>query len=233
MPMAANAAEFSLGAVASYSPEVYKDTPSNKAVIPMIGYEGEHFFARGLEIGYRLFPAGTTQNIVFRLKYDARTLKPSDSSDPQMKLLDERESSVFGGVGYQLITPVGLLEIAGMTDTLGRSHGSYAQASWKLPIMMDGWGIIPTAGYVVDDSKLNNYLYGVSAEESTRSGISQFDAGADGAYYLGVSSYLNVTQNLRLTASVTYRNLEGDIEKSPIIASGINTTTAVGVNYIF
>ncbi|MCL9782315.1 MipA/OmpV family protein [Vibrio sp. S4M6] len=241
VPMVASAemSEFSLGAIASYSPRVYKDTPSNKTVFPMVGYEGEHFFIRGLGAGYRLFPLGGReggafrQNIVFRLKYDPRTLKPSDSTDPQIQQLDERKTSIFGGVGYQLITPVGLFELAGMTDTLGRSNGSYAQLSWKVPLMFKNWGIIPSAGYTYDDSKLNNYLYGVSAAESARSGIREFNAGADGSYFITLQSYLDITKRVRVTASVTYRNLEGDIEKSPIIESGVNTTTALGVSYVF
>lgn len=236
VPMAANA-EFSLGAIASYSPEVYKDTPSIKRVFPLVGYEGEHFFIRGLNAGYRLLPVdrrgGFGQNIVLRLKYDPRSLDPSDSTDPEMQQLDERKATVYGGIGYQVYTPVGLFELTGMTDTLGRTDGSYAQASWKVPFMFKRWGIVPSVGYVYDDSKLSNYLYGVSASESARSGINEFDAGADGSYFINIQSYLNVTDHVRVTGSITYRNLEGDIESSPIIASGVNTTAALGVSYVF
>ncbi len=160
-------------------------------------------------------------------------MDPSDSSDTQIQELDERKTTVYGGIGYQLYTPIGLFELAGMTDTLGRSNGSYADASWKVPFMFERWGIVPTIGYTYDDSKMNNYLYGVSASEATRSGLNEFDAGPDGSYYVAIKSYLNVTDHVRITASVTYRNLEGDIEKSPIIESGINTTTALGVSYVF
>ena len=236
VPISANA-EFSLGAIASYSPETYKDTPSIKRVFPLVGYEGEHFFIRGLGAGYRLLlvdrRGGFGQNIVFRLKYDPRSLEPSDSSDTQIQELDERKATVYGGIGYQLYTPIGLFELAGMTDTLGRSNGSYADASWKVPFMFERWGIVPTIGYTYDDSKMNNYLYGVSASEATRSGLNEFNAGPDGSYYVAIKSYFNVTDHVRITASLTYRNLEGDIEKSPIIESGINTTTALGVSYVF
>ncbi|MFA0231651.1 MipA/OmpV family protein, partial [Vibrio sp. 10N.261.45.A7] len=106
----AKISQWSLGVAASYSPAVYKDTPSNRAVIPMIGYEGEHFFMRGFSAGYRLLPAGSPQNIVFRAVYDPRTLKPSDSDNVDIQKLDEREASVLGGISYQVITLVGMFE---------------------------------------------------------------------------------------------------------------------------
>ena len=78
----AQMSQWSLGVAASYSPAVYKDTPSNKTVIPLIGYEGEHIFLRGFSAGYRLLPMGSPQNLIFRIVYDPRTLQPSDSDDP-------------------------------------------------------------------------------------------------------------------------------------------------------
>lgn len=116
-------------AAAAYSPFFYKDTPSNTTVIPMIGYEGEHIFLRGFSGGYRLYPIGAPQNIIFRFMYDPRTFQPEDSDNKAMQQLDERKSSVLGGVSYQMITHVGIVELTGGTD-IGRTHnGLYAEAA--------------------------------------------------------------------------------------------------------
>ncbi len=66
--------QWSLGVAAAYSPAVYKETPSSRVVIPLIGYEGENLFLRGFTAGYRLFPRRSPQNVTFRLMYDPRTL---------------------------------------------------------------------------------------------------------------------------------------------------------------
>lgn len=229
----ANISQWSLGVAASYSPAVYKDTPANKAVIPVIGYEGEHFFMRGFSAGYRLNPIGSTQNIVFRAVYDPRTLKPSDSDNAVVQQMDERESTILGGVSYQLITMVGMFEVTGGSD-LGRKHnGLYAEAAWRLPVRGRGWAITPSVGYAYNSDKINNHLYGVSRSEAQRAGIEHFDADWDGQFFIGTSAFMHLTPNVRVTGGIRYTNLEGEIESSPLIESGVNVSGNVGVAYVF
>lgn len=236
-PMAqAKISQWSLGVAASYSPAVYKETPSNKAVIPVLGYEGEHLFLRGFTAGYRLNPVGSPQNVIFRLGYDPRTLKPSDSDyAPIRDYAEERKATVLGGISYQLITLVGVFEAGGGTDVGGTHNGLYAEASWRLPIRRKGWGLTPSIGYSYNSEKLNNHLYGVSKAEESASGgaLTAFDANWDGQYFVGLSTYFHLTPNVRVTGGVRYTNLEGDIEGSPLIESGVNTAANVGVAYVF
>ncbi|OBT32531.1 MipA/OmpV family protein [Vibrio splendidus] len=229
----AKISQWSLGVAASYSPAVYKDTPSNRAVIPMIGYEGEHFFMRGFSAGYRLLPAGSPQNIVFRAVYDSRTLKPGDSDNVDIQKLDERKASVLGGISYQVITLVGMFEATAGSDLGFRHNGIYAEAAWRLPIRRNGWAITPSIGYAYNSERLNNHLYGVSSAEAARTNLDEFDADWDGQYFIGLGGYLHVTPNIRVTGGVRYTNLEGDIENSPVLESGINMAANVGVAYVF
>ena len=216
----AQMSQWSLGIAASYSPAVYKDTPSNKTVIPLIGYEGEHIFLRGFSAGYRLLPMGSPQNLIFRIVYDPRTLQPSDSDDPVIQLMDKRKASILGGVSYQLVTLAGLFELTAGSDIRGVHNGLYAEAAWRLPIRLNGWGITPAIGYAYNSAKLNDHLYGVSSQEASRAQlegytINTFDASWDGQYFIGASAYLHLTPNVRLTGGVRYTNLEGDVQYSP------------------
>ncbi|MEZ8879092.1 MULTISPECIES: MipA/OmpV family protein [Vibrio] len=229
----AQISQWSLGVAASYSPAVYKDTPSNRAVIPMIGYEGEYFFMRGFSAGYRLLPAGSPQNVVLRAVYDPRTLKPSDSGNVDIQNLDERKASVLGGISYQLITLVGMFEATAGSDIGFQHNGLYAEAAWRLPIRRNGWAITPSIGYAYNGERLNNHLYGVSSAEAARTNLNEFEAGWDGQYFISLGGYLHVTPSIRLTGGVRYTNLEGDIENSPILESGINMAANVGVAYVF
>ncbi len=231
----AQISQWSIGAAAAYSPSFYKDTPSNTTVIPMIGYEGEHIFLRGFSGGYRLYPIGAPQNIIFRFMYDPRTFQPEDSDNKAMQQLDERKSSVLGGVSYQMITHVGIVELTGGTD-IGRTHnGLYAEAAWRLPIRGKGWAITPSFGYSYNSEKLNNHLYGVSIEESKRTNgvINQFDADWDGQFFIGLSTYFHVTPNIRVTGGLRYVNLEGNLEDSPMIEHTTSSTGNVGIAYVF
>lgn len=233
LPVHAELSQWSLGVAAAYSPAVYKDTPSNRTVIPLIGYEGEHLFLRGFSAGYRLFPMQSQQNVVFRLMYDPRTLKPGDSDNAQIQLLDKRSSTVLGGVSYQLMTPAGMFETSAGTDIGDTHNGVYAELAWRFPLRFGSWGITPGIGYAYNSDKLNNHLYGVSSDESVRSGLPEYEAKWDGQYFVGLSAYWNIADTVRLVGNVRYTNLEGDLEESPIIDSGVNTTVSLGVAYLF
>ncbi len=225
--------QWSVGAATSYSPAVYLDTDANQTVIPVIGYEGEHLFFRGFMAGYRLRPIGSTHNLVFRVVYDPRTLKPEDSSHADIKLLDEREATILGGFSYQAITQVGMFEATVGSD-LGATHnGIYAEAAWRLPIRRDRWSVTPSIGYSYNGERINNHLYGVSDEEAARTGLNAFDADWDGQYFVGLSGYYRLGQHIRVTGGIRYINLQGDIEQSPIIESGVNTTVNIGLAYVF
>ena len=235
----ASISQWSLGVAASYSPAVYKDTDSNKTVIPLIGYESEHLFLRGFTAGYRLAPIGSPHNVIFRLAYDPRTLKPQDSDNKVInKYVDEREATVLGGVSYQMITQAGIFEVGGGSDIGATHNGLYAEASWRLPIRRRGWGVTPSIGYSYNSEKLNNHLYGVSKSESNRAtnngdSLEMFNAGWDGQYFIGLSGYMHITKNIRATGGVRYTNLEGDVESSPLIESGVNSSVNLGIAYVF
>ncbi|RYU65567.1 MipA/OmpV family protein [Aliivibrio finisterrensis] len=231
----AKISQWSIGAAAAYSPSFYKETPSNTTVIPMVGYEGEHLFLRGFTGGYRLFSVGTPQNIIFRFGYDPRTFKPEDSDNIQMQKLDERKGAILGGLTYQAITHIGLFEFGAGSDIGNTHNGIYAEAVWKLPIRRNGWAITPSLGYSYNSERLNNHLYGVSSEESARSNgaISEFDADWDGQFFFGISTYFHLSQNVRVTGSIRYVNIEGNLEKSSLIEHTVSTTGTAGIAYVF
>ncbi|MGR5119101.1 MipA/OmpV family protein [Vibrio astriarenae] len=226
---------WSVGVGASYSPEVYIDTDSNRTVIPIIGYEGEHLFLRGFSAGYRIFPRGTPHNFVLRLQYDPRTLDPDDSSDPDIKKLDKRKSSVLGGASYQYLSRYGMFEVSAGADIAGRHDGFYAQTSYSYPIRGQGWGFTPNIGYAYNSEKLNQHLYGVSAAESARTNgrFKEFKPGYDGNFFIGASGYYGITRSIRVMGAIRYSNLEGDLEESPILDATHGTSLMLGITYSF
>ncbi|MGB7997814.1 MAG: MipA/OmpV family protein [Photobacterium halotolerans] len=228
-----SASQWSLGISASYSPVAYKETGANEVIIPFVGFEDEHLFFRGFSAGYRMFPIGYPQNVVFRIAYDPRSLKPEDSRNSDIQKLDERKAAILGGVSYQLISLLGIVEFSIGSDISHTHDGIYSEVVWRLPIRQQGWAIIPSIGYTYNGEKINNHLYGVSRAESARTNFDEFDAGWDGQFFAGLSGYKYLTKNIRLTGSVRYTNLEGNLEKSPIIDSGVNTSAILGISYEF
>lgn len=231
----ANTSPWSVGVGAAYSPKVYKGTPSNKTVIPIVGYEGEHFFFRGFSAGYRINPRRAKHNVTIKAIYDPRTFKPGDSTIVDMRLLDERKDTVLAGISYQYLMPIGMFEAALGGDVLGVHNGIYGELVWRLPLRFGRGGITPAVGYSYNDDKLNQHLYGVSQQESDRTGgnINEFDINGSGQYFVGLSGYFSLTKNIMVRGGVRYTNLEDDIEKSPILDSSVSTTANIGISYSF
>lgn len=227
-------ATWSLGVGASYSPAVYKETPSNRVVIPIIGYEGEHFYYRGFTAGYRIWERRSPHNIVFKLAYDPRTLQPKDSDDPFIQQLDKRKSTGLAGVTYQYLNrSIGQLEFTVAGDVLGRHDGMYGEAVYRLPFRGERWMLTPSAGYSWNSSKLNNHLYGISQSEADRLGVDSFSPNGDGQFFVGLRGLIKITEHIIFTGGVRYTNLEGDLEDSPLLGDTDSTSLNIGLVYSF
>lgn len=228
----AELSQWSLGAAAAYSPAVYKDTPANRLVIPVIGYEGEQIFLRGFTAGYRLLPLRSPHNVIFRLAYDPRTLHPKDSDDPQLRLLDKRGSTVLGGVSYQRQTAVGSWELTAGGDVAGQHNGLYAELAWRLPLRFQSWGVTPSIGYAYNSKHINHHLYGVSAAESLASGLPEFQAAHSGEWFIGSMAYWSFANDFRLSAGIRHMRLDSDTAASPVIGQRSATFLTFGLVYL-
>jgi len=229
----AKANEVSLGFITSYSPAVYKGLDSNVVPFPMLGYEGEHLFLRGTGIGYSIFPQGTPLNIIVRAQYDSRVLKPEDSDNADIQKLEERKAGALGGVTFQAITTTGTIEASVGSDIAFNHNGLYAEVVLKESFHMGAWGVTPEIGYAFNDDKLNNHLYGVSTAEAARTDLSKFDAGWSGKAFIGISSYMYVSEHIRLIGSLRYSKLDSDLADSPIIDNDDVLSGTLGASFVF
>ena len=232
---AASASEFSLGITTSYSPAVYKGNDAKFTPFPMINYQGENFYIRGTEAGFALFPQGTPLNIIPHVKYDGRSLDPSDADSADLKLLDERKAGALGGVTIQALTTTGVIEITAGADLSGNHDGVYAEAVWKLPIKTADYLIMPEFGYTYYDSNFNDYYYGVTAEEAvkTSSAITAFDAPDEGQLFAALTYQQKITENVQITTQVRYSKFGSKVSDSSILDRDSAVSGSLGISYIF
>ena len=226
-------AEVGLGLTATYSPNVYKGGDTEVTPFPLFSYDNGHLFVEGVEAGYRLMPKGSMSNIVLFVAYDPRTLDASESDDADVKKLDDRDSSFMGGVAYVLTSGNAQFRIGAGTDIGSVHNGMYAETRASYHIPMGPIGLIPAIGYSFNSDKLNEHLYGVSAAEATKTRFDEFNPNWSGRYFVGLSGYMYLSKNLRVTGGVRYENLDSEIEESPILASTTSVMGNVGVSYTF
>ncbi|SJL82888.1 MipA/OmpV family protein [Vibrio palustris] len=217
-----------------YSSKVYKETDSSNDGFPMIGYRGEHFYIQGPEMGFGLFPLDAPQNLVWQVTYDGRSFDPKDSDNLAMQELDKRHATGLTGPELRYELPVGQLSVKAALEFTGEHHGYLVDAGWSYTHLVFGdSGITSKVGYQYNSSKMADYLYGVSSEESARSNIRRYDVGGAGEWYAALGVFANVTPNIRVFTGAKLTYLDSDINDSPIVSHDVVHSANVGLTYRF
>ncbi|OOE70531.1 MipA/OmpV family protein [Salinivibrio sp. IB282] len=223
----------SAGVIGAFSPQVYKDTDTDPLVVPTVNVETDHFYFRGLTAGARLAPKGSTHNLVLSATYDPRRFDPADTDDPQLSQLDKRDTSIVAALAYQYHSPIGRFQVLAGEGVTHDRDGVYGEASWKYAFNHPRWGVSPEVGYAYNSHELNRHLYGISDSEAARSGLSAYEPGSAGHYFVGASGYFMLTERIQLLGGVRYTNLDDEIANSPMVDQSTAASGYLGVNYIF
>ncbi|CAK9884181.1 MAG: MltA-interacting protein [Candidatus Erwinia impunctatus] len=102
--LSVQADEFSLGAAALMTSNPYVGSKDQVFPVPVLGYEGEIGYFRGLTGGIYLWN-DEVNTLSINAYYLPMYFKPADSDVNAMKRLDKRRSTLMAGVGYRYKNP--------------------------------------------------------------------------------------------------------------------------------
>ncbi|WP_115720353.1 MipA/OmpV family protein [Gallaecimonas mangrovi] len=220
-----------IGVIESPSPYVGVDKQS--LVIPVLGYEGKHFYLRGPSAGYYLVK-NKAFSLAAGLQLGPSRLDPDKSDDNRMKQLDDRRYSILGGLRATIRTPLGGFEGVVATDVSGRHDGQYAEFNYKYPIIRtDSFRLVPGIGVAYYSSKYADYYYGVSADESRKSGFDEYHPGSSTNTFVNVGFNWTLNKSWMLLGSARYTWLDSSLSDSPIVNQDYSTSAYLGVVYRF
>ncbi|MCL5051485.1 MAG: MipA/OmpV family protein [Firmicutes bacterium] len=238
-------AEWSLG-VAGISSDgsfrgIDRDTFAVPLIVPLIGYEGERVYFRGLEAGYRLNSQPRNTPPAQRSPHEWAIVvtaapfrfRPSDSDDAQMQLLDSRSFSAELAIDYKYRTPFGVADLRAGQDIRGNGHrlsGSYAY-----PISTDfrRWQVSPAVGVTYISSGYTDYYYGVSAQESILSGLPEYSSQDAFNPFARVSGYYRFNESWSMFGAFTGSRLSSKIANSPMAEGRYINSVILAVSYTF
>lgn len=228
----AMADDFSVGAGAVFNESPYMGHNENVSAVPLISYEGEHFYVRQTTAGWIVWKDGKNELSLtaswMPLHYD-----PDDNDDRAMSQLDERKSSAMLGGAYYRHESWGSLKVALAADAMDESGGVMGELSYFRPIRMERLTLTPSLGVFFHDESFNDYYYGVSEKESRRSGLQQYTAGETVTSYIGLAAKYQLTQNLYLNASAIYTVLPDEVKNSPMIDRDDSFALMTGLSWKF
>jgi len=228
----AMADDFSVGAGAVFNESPYKGYNDTVSAVPLMSYEGEHFYVRQTTGGWIVWKDGKNELSLtaswMPLHYD-----PDDNDDRAMSQLDERKSSAMLGGAYYRHESWGSLKVALAADAMDESGGVMGELSYFRPIRMERLTLTPSLGVFFHDESFNDYYYGVSEKESRRSGLQQYTAGETVTPYIGLAAKYQLTPNLYLNASAIYTVLLDEVKNSPMLDRHDCFALMIGLSWSF
>lgn len=230
---AANAeSTFSLGAGVGVVETPYKQYDKKVYPVPVITWESDSFWFRGLGGGYYLWNDDADQLSVMAY-YSPWHFKPGDSDNSQLRQLDKRKSTLMAGLSYVHNTQYGFLRTSLAGDTLDNSNGIVWDLAWLYRYNAGALTVTPGIGVEWNSENQNEYYYGVSGSESRRSGLDSYDPNDSWNPYLELTVSYRLTDNLSVYGTGRYTHLSDEIKDSPMVDKSWAGLLSTGVTYRF
>ena len=225
----------SLGLTSGWSSTLYNEVDQNKnnMVFPNIDYDAGRFWFHGLSTGYDLLqtPADSISVVGYYLPL---SFEAKDSHSSAMRQLKNRRSTLMTGIryGHESLS-MGNFETTLATDALGTSNGLYWSNAWRYPVQIGSLGFEPALGFNWNDRKFNKYYFGISAEETARSGLRKYTPGESVTPYAEVNMNYMITENWNIYGGARYTLLPDAVKKSPMVDKDSVLSLWTGFTYVF
>ncbi len=219
---------WTLGALVIDRDAAYRGLDEGLLVVPLVRFEGERAYLRGLRGGIRLYEREGYELAVFA---QAR-LDGYDTKDSAFLagMADRRASLDVGLSSAWTSQTLGQLELAVAADALDRSGGFEATASWSGLARVGSWTLIPGASLRWQDDKMVDYYYGVRGSEAII-GRPAYSASAAVTPELSVLATRTFATRWNVFARVGHSWLPSEVRDSPLVDGNGSTSLLVGIGY--
>lgn len=153
--------DLTLGAGVGVVEHPYKDYDADVYPVPVINYESDNFWFRGLGGGYYLWN-DKADKLSITAYWSPLYFKPGDSDDRRLRELDKRKSTMMAGLSYIHNTEYGFLRTTLAGDTLDNSNGIVWDLAWLYRYTNGALTLTPGIGVQWNSENQNEYYYGVS-----------------------------------------------------------------------
>ena len=217
---------------ASTSP--YLGAGTRYDLLPLYLYEGKRLFLHANRAGVKLFNdgdhrAGQRFDIFIEQRFEGF---PAENLPASLTGMASRDSSIDLGLAYRLRQSWGTLRAELVRDVSGASGGYEARLGYGYDWRSGPWSVRPDVSVSWRDAKLNNYYYGVQANEAMV-GRAAYAPGSGTQAQLGLYGSYDVSERWRLLAGVSATLLGASVKSSPIVEKRVLPSVYIGAAYDF
>ena len=225
-------AHWGLGLGIVLSPSIYAGGDLRVLALPLVTYEGERFFLRGISGGVHLLKRdGFTVDSILSYRTDGIDRDDFGVSELAERginraLLSDRDNGLDMGLSAIWRGEMGQVELGVKTDITGASNGHEAIVKYGYPFRWGRTSLVPNVGVSFMSKKLANYYYGTLPEEVAR-GVINYQPGSTSVPSVGINAVRPLDRNWVVIGNVTYKFLPNKITNSPLVEKDTNGSVSV------
>ncbi len=221
-----------LGLGVNYSDEGYVEYDKEVLPMPLISYESRYLSIEGTSIAGNIIN-NKKHRLSATVSYDGMSFDP-DNAKGVYKYLDERKNSILAGGGYTFTWNEFLSILIGVqTDVANKHNGTKAEIALSLPLPMDKFLLVPTAGVEWTSDKYNQYYYGVSSAEAAKTGLAAYHPEESMQPFIDVACIYSLSENWGIMANLLTRYNTDEVYDSPMIDKKFTYSSALILSYAF
>ena len=218
----------SVGLNYSMGIQPYQGKRTYQSVLPTAFFDNDKVYLEGDEAGVYLLNDDKNE-LRLNAYYDGSSYDPSGKFNG----LDRRKWSVMAGGSYMRTTPYGGFKAQISTDTLSRSHGTVATASYLAEFKHDKWSFYPEVGLQWNDAKYNQYYYGISDVEAQRTGLNSYKSKQSFNPYASLAVNYDMTKHWSIFGTFQVDYLSKEQADSPFVTRRTDFNPSIGIKYKF
>ena len=213
---------WALGVGAIVQNAAYAGEGTRVQPVPLISYEGEHFFFRGITAGWQLLDNETFElAAIAQFRFDGFEIKELGrrelaANGLDSRLLEDRDDSLDAGISASWSGSAGELELELLADVSGKSKGQEFSLQYGYPLDFGSTVITPNIGVTYLSKDMANYYYG-TLDSEVRRGVIDYKPGAATLPYVGVNVMHSFADNWTFLALLEYSALPNKITDSPLL----------------
>ena len=219
---------WTFGVIAADRDAPYTGLDEDLLVVPLVRFEGERFYLRGLRAGWRLVDTPTYElAVIGQARFDGYDVQDS----PFLAGMSDRRASLDLGLASTWTSKkLGALELSAAVDALDRSGGGELAAAWNLLFRAGGWTVVPGASLRWQSGDLVDYYYGVRAGEALP-GRPAYTGESALTPDVSVLATRPFAQRWTVFVRASHAWLPSEISDSPIVDTDSSTALFIGLGY--
>ncbi|HEU4375610.1 MAG TPA: MipA/OmpV family protein [Telluria sp.] len=208
----------------------YRGGAVTQDLVPLYMYEGKQFYLHGTRAGIKLSER-TDHDLEVFLDYRFEGF-PADRTPDVLQGMARRSSGIDVGIAYRKRKPWGNLDAEILHDANSLSGGTEMRLGYSVDLQSGRWHFRPSAAVARRNATLNNYYYGVRADEA-RPDRPAYLPGGGYDWTLSLFGYYEITERWRLLGGVGATLLDSGVRHSPIVDNKVQPNAMFGAAYDF